>query len=121
MANAVEIGIKNVFPQCNVIKTNVADGGEGTVEAIIKSLGGDLYTTAVTDPLGRPIEAEYGVVNLNGVKTAVIEMSSASGLPLLLPDEQNPWITSTYGTGEMILDALNRMPQILGWNRRQCY
>ena len=108
VANAVEIGIKNVFPQCNVIKTNVADGGEGTVEAIIKSLGGDLYTTAVTDPLGRPIEAEYGVVNLNGVKTAVIEMSSASGLPLLLPDEQNPWITSTYGTGEMILDALNR-------------
>ena len=100
VANAVEIGIKNVFPQCNVIKTNVADGGEGTVEAIIK--------TAVTDPLGRPIEAEYGVVNLNGVKTAVIEMSSASGLPLLLPDEQNPWITSTYGTGEMILDALNR-------------
>ena len=48
VANAVEIGIKNVFPQCNVIKTNVADGGEGTVEAIIKSLGGDLYTTAVT-------------------------------------------------------------------------
>lgn len=68
VANAVEIGIKNVFPQCNVIKTNVADGGEGTVEAIIKSLGGVLYTTAVTDPLGRPIEAEYGVVNLNGVK-----------------------------------------------------
>lgn len=49
-------------------------------------------------------------------------MSSASGLPLLLPDEQNPWITSTYGTGEMILDALNRgCLQILGWNRRQCY
>ena len=108
VADAVERGIKDVFPQCNVVKAGVADGGEGTVEAIVKAVGGDMYTASVTDPLGRPIKAAYGIVRSGGVKTAVMEMSAASGLPLLLPDELNPWITSTYGTGEMISDALNR-------------
>lgn len=108
VADAVERGIKDVFPQCNVVKAGVADGGEGTVEAIVKAVGGDMYAASVTDPLGRPVKAAYGIVRLGGVKTAVMEMSAASGLPLLLPDELNPWITSTYGTGEMISDALNR-------------
>lgn len=108
VADAVERGIKDVFPQCNVVKAGVADGGEGTVEAIVKAVGGDMYAASVTDPLGRPIKAAYGIVRSGGVKTAVMEMSAASGLPLLLPDELNPWITSTYGTGEMISDALNR-------------
>lgn len=67
-----------------------------------------MYAASVTDPLGRPVKAAYGIVRSGGVKTAVMEMSAASGLPLLLPDELNPWITSTYGTGEMISDALNR-------------
>lgn len=108
VADAVERGIKDVFPQCNVVKAGVADGGEGTVEAIVKAVGGAMYTASVTDPLGRPVKAAYGIVRSGGVKTAVMEMSAASGLPLLLPDELNPWITSTYGTGEMISDALNR-------------
>ncbi len=108
VADAVERGIKDVFPQCNVVKAGVADGGEGTVEAIVKAVGGDMYAASVTDPLGRPVKAAYGIVRSGGVKTAVMEMSAASGLPLLLPDELNPWITSTYGTGEMISDALNR-------------
>ena len=67
-----------------------------------------MYAASVTDPLGRPVKAAYGIVRSGGVKTAVMEMSAASGLPLLLPDELNPWITSTYATGEMISDALNR-------------
>ena len=108
VADAVERGIKDVFPQCNVVKAGVADGGEGTVEAIVKAVGGAMYAASVTDPLGRPVKATYGIVRSGGVKTAVMEMSAASGLPLLLPDELNPWITSTYGTGEMISDALNR-------------
>ena len=108
VADAVERGIKDVFPQCNVVKAGVADGGEGTVEAIVKAVGGDMYAASVTNPLGRPVKAAYGIVRSGGVKTAVMEMSAASGLPLLLPDELNPWITSTYGTGEMISDALNR-------------
>jgi len=105
---AAEIGIRNVFPQCNVIKVNVADGGEGTAEVIVKALGGYMYTTTVTDPLGRPINASYGIVEQQGMKTAVIEMSAASGLPHLLPEERNPLITSTYGTGQLILNALTQ-------------
>lgn len=108
VAAAVEAGIRNVFPQCTVVKANVADGGEGTVDAIVKALGGYIHTTAVADPLGRQIEAAYGIVTLNGVQTAIIEMSTASGLPLLHPDERNPWVTSTYGTGELIRDALRK-------------
>lgn len=108
VSDAAEIGIRNVFPQCNVIKVNVADGGEGTVEVIVKALGGNIHTATVTDPLGRPINATYGIVEQKGVKTAVIEMSAASGLPHLLPEERNPLITSTYGTGLLILHALTQ-------------
>lgn len=108
VSDAVEKGIRKVFPQCNVTKVDVADGGEGTVAAIVKALDGYLHTVAVTDPLGRPINATYGIIEQGGVKTAIIEMSAASGLPLLLPEERNPWITSTYGTGELILNAFNR-------------
>jgi len=108
VSDAAEIGIRNVFPQCNVIKVNVADGGEGTVEVIVKALGGNIHTATVTDPLGRPINATYGIVEQKGIKTAVIEMSAASGLPHLLPEERNPLITSTYGTGLLILNALTQ-------------
>ena len=108
VSDAAEIGIRNVFPQCNVIKVNVADGGEGTVEVIVKALGGNIHTATVTDPLGRPINATYGIVEQKEVKTAVIEMSAASGLPHLLPEERNPLITSTYGTGLLILHALTQ-------------
>lgn len=105
---AAEKGIRNVFPQCKVTKVDVADGGEGTVEAIVKALGGCMHMTQVSDPLGRAIKAAYGEIEQNGIKTAVIEMSAASGLPLLLSEERNPCITSTYGTGELILHALSQ-------------
>lgn len=108
VADAAERGILKVFPQCNVIKTDVADGGEGTVRAIVKASGGHLHTVVVSDPLGRPVNATYGIIEQEGIKTAIIEMSAASGLPHLLPEERNPLITSTYGTGEIILNALNR-------------
>ena len=105
---AAEKGIRNVFPDCNVIKVDVADGGEGTVEAVVNALGGYTRTALVSDPIGRPIDATYGIIEQSGIRTAVLEMSAASGLPHLLPEERNPWITSTYGTGEMILDALSQ-------------
>ena len=85
-----------------------ADGGEGTSEALAKALGARKTGTWVHDPLGRIIEAEYGIAEIKGTKTAVMEMSKASGLPLLAPEERNPLNTSTYGTGEMILDALEK-------------
>ena len=104
VAQAATRGIKAVYPDCDVVAVNVADGGEGTVEAVVDALGGEIVHTTVSDPLGRPIQARYGIAG----KKAIIEMSAASGLPLLSSEERNPWITSTYGTGEMIMDAIQR-------------
>ena len=106
VAEAFARGFYRVFPHCEVAKVAVADGGEGTVEALVQTLGGERVSVMVHDPLMRPIEACYGIVN--GGRTAVIEMSAASGLPLLTAQERNPLRTTTYGTGEMIADAFGR-------------
>lgn len=104
VADSVERGIHTVYPQCQVLKVDVADGGEGTVDAVVGALAGEKVVARVQDPLGREIEAMYGIAG----DMAVMEMAAASGLPLLSPDERNPWNTSTYGTGQMIKDALDR-------------
>ena len=104
VAQAATRGIKAVYPDCHVIAVNVADGGEGTVEAVVNALGGEIVTATVSDPLGRPIQARYGIAG----NKAIIEMAAASGLPLLSPEERNPWLTSTHGTGELIMDAMRR-------------
>ena len=106
VAQNVEKAIREVYPLCDVLKVNVADGGEGTMEALQQTLGGVRVSLVVKDPLGREIEATY--VILNDGFTAVVEMSAASGLPLLKSDERNPLKTSTYGTGQLICDALDR-------------
>ncbi len=106
VADAIERGLCCVLPECEVRKVCIADGGEGLVEALVQNLGGELVDVEVCDALMRPIVARYGIVD--GGTTAVIEMSAASGLPLLKPEERNPLKTSTYGTGEMIADALRR-------------
>lgn len=103
VAAAAERGIKAVYPDCEVICVNVSDGGEGTMEAIIDVLGGEVITTLVSDPIGRPITAHYGIAG----DKAIIEMAAASGLTLLQPEERNPWLTSSYGTGEMIMEAIH--------------
>ena len=104
VANSARLGIADLYPDCDVLAVNVADGGEGTVDAIVDALDGDVVRCIVSDPLGRKIEASYGIAG----DTAVLEMAAASGLPLLQPHERNPWLTSTYGTGEMIMDAIAR-------------
>ena len=104
VAMAATRGIKAVYPDCEVVAVNVADGGEGIVDAIVEALHGEIIATTVSDPLGRPIQAHYGITGA----TAIIEMAAASGLPLLRPEERNLWLTSTHGTGEMILDAIRR-------------
>lgn len=106
VAAGAEQGIHEVFPECEVVKVNVADGGEGTMDALRSTLGGQWVTVAAADPLGRPRDVSYVV--LSDGNTAVIEMSAVSGLPLLEPQERNPMLTSTFGTGEMIVDALSR-------------
>ncbi len=104
VAQSATKGIRQVYPDCEVVSVNVADGGEGTVDAVVDVLNGQKITISVSDPLGRKINAVYGIAG----DMAIIEMSAASGLPLLMPDERNPLVTSTYGTGELILDALKR-------------
>lgn len=106
VAHSVEKAVHDVLPACEVVMVGVADGGEGTMEALLQTLGGKRVTCAVADPLGRIIDASYVVLN-DGI-TAVVEMASASGLTLLRPDERNPLRTSTCGTGQLILDALDR-------------
>lgn len=105
VAEAASKAINEVYPRCEVVKVDVADGGEGTMDALRRTLGGEKIWVEVSDPLGRPIQASYVILE-DGV-TAVLEMAVASGLPLLAPDERNPLKTSTYGTGQLIADALN--------------
>ena len=93
-------------PDAEVEVLTIADGGEGMAEAISEGVGGEMVSAVVNDPLGRRIEARYALIN--GGDTAVIAMSSASGLTLLKPEERNPLIASTFGTGELIADALER-------------
>jgi glycerate kinase len=105
VADGVERGVRRVFPDAVVVKVPVADGGEGTVAALVAGRGGVTVSARVRDPLLREITAVYGVLP-DG--TAVIEMAAASGLPLLTVGERNPLVTSSRGTGELILDALGR-------------
>ena len=93
------------FPEAQVRMLEVADGGEGTVSAVVSAMGGSLQTVTVSGPLGEPAEAAYGLLGHN---RAIIEMAAASGLPLVPADKRNPLLTSTYGTGQLIADALDR-------------
>ncbi|MCM3080212.1 glycerate kinase [Brevibacillus invocatus] len=102
---AVCRGIHAADPKIDVIELPLADGGEGTVDNMVYSTQGETRLVQVNDPLGRPIRAAYGI--LGDHATVIIEMAQASGLPLLKPDERNPLITSSFGTGELVLHALN--------------
>lgn len=104
IADAAERGIRKVFPRAEIVKFPVADGGEGTVDALVSGLGGEFRTLKITGPLGTEVSARYGILNRT---TAVMEMAMASGLTLVPESERNPLITTTYGTGEMIKDALD--------------
>lgn len=106
VAECAELAIHKVFPDCEVMKIPVGDGGEGTVETLITAMDGKAVSCTVHDPLMRPIEAVYGILGDN--RTAVIEMATASGLTLVPLPERNPLLTTTYGTGELIKDALDQ-------------
>ena len=106
VARAIERGIKNVDTGIETILVPMADGGEGTVQSLIDVSEGKIIELTIHDPLFREINSFYGI--MGDGETAVIEMAAASGLPLLTADERNPLKTTTYGTGELIKDALNR-------------
>ncbi|MCE0556339.1 glycerate kinase [Motilimonas sp. E26] len=106
VANAIEQGFKQVFPNASYIKVPVADGGEGTVQAMVDATQGELVSCQVHAPLGNIVTAQYGL--LGGGEVAVIEMAAASGLHLVPIEQRNPMQTCSFGTGELILDALDR-------------
>lgn len=99
-------GIHRVFPQAQTVIKPIADGGEGTVDALVEGMGGKLQVIEVTGPLGDPVQAAYGLIEES--KTAVIEMSAAAGLTLVPEDRKNPLYTTTFGVGELIIDAINK-------------
>ncbi|MFS0823862.1 glycerate kinase [Bacillus sp. 1P02SD] len=105
-SNAIALGIEEVYPDATIITIPLADGGEGTVESFIQATNGEMIETTVTGPLMEKISAMYGI--LGDKKTAVIEVAAACGLPLVPSDKRNPKLTTTFGVGELILDACHR-------------
>jgi len=103
-AEAIRLGLHRHHLDWTITTKPVADGGEGTAALLIEATGGTFRTCTVADPLGRSVEARYGVSG-NG-QTAFIELAEASGLSLLTTEERNPLLTSTFGTGQLIKDAL---------------
>ena len=106
VADSAERAVREVFPACEVVKIPLGDGGEGTMDALLAALGGERVSCRVRDPLSRPLWADYAI--LEDGRTAIVEMARASGLPLLAPAERDPSQATTYGTGELIRDALER-------------
>lgn len=105
-AKAMKEGIHHVYPEANVNLLPMADGGEGTMESLIEATSGTTFEVEAQDALGRVVLGEYGV--MGDGKTAVIELATVSGLQHLTVNERNPYITSTYGTGQLILHALDK-------------
>jgi glycerate 2-kinase len=101
-AAAIARGVREVFPDAEIVEIPVADGGEGTVEALVTAHRGEYRSAAVEGPLGGPVQARFGLID--GGRTAVVEMAAASGLTLIPPERRNPEKTSTYGFGQL-LDA----------------
>src|SRR5258708_28196000 len=103
---AIAQGVRAVYPEAEIEIVPVADGGEGTVQALVDASGGEIVQQKVTGRLGEPVLAFFGL--LGDGRTAAIEMAASSGLPLVPPDQRDPRITTTYGVGELILAALER-------------
>ncbi|MDE3839151.1 glycerate kinase [Bacillus methanolicus] len=105
VAESIEKGFRTIFPDADIVKIPMADGGEGTVKSLVDATNGTIVEKTVTGPLGEPVQAFFGLLG-NG-KTAVIEMAAASGLHLVPANKRNPLVTSTRGTGELISAALD--------------
>ena len=117
-AAAIEHGVLAAVPSAETVKAPVADGGDGTLDALVTCTGGQMFTARVTGPLGEPIDAQWGAMGRgrespaagqvqDGSKTAVIEMARASGLALVPHRRRDPRLTTTYGTGELIGEAID--------------
>ena len=105
--HAISLGLLRSISSLDITSVPIADGGEGTTVALNEALGGTWRSLSVTDPLGRSISAKYALADCNGVKTAIMEMSAASGFEKVIDSEPDPWAATTRGTGEMMLDAIS--------------
>ncbi|KRO18079.1 glycerate kinase family protein [Lacticaseibacillus saniviri] len=105
-AEDIRTGLARVYPDATYELVPMADGGEGTVQSLVDATDGELITETVTGPLGKPVQAAYGM--LGDGETAAIEMSAASGIGFVTDETKNPLVTTTYGTGELIIKALDR-------------
>lgn len=101
---SIKKGIKKVFNDAQVCVRPLADGGEGTVEALTLGMGGILESIEVTGPIGKPVVCDYGIVHED--KLAIIEMAGAAGITLISEEEKNPLVTTSFGVGEVIKDAI---------------
>lgn len=106
VAEAIEKGFREIYPDADYVKVPMADGGEGTVQSMVEASGGRYVDQWVQGPLGQPVAARWGM--LGDSDTAVIEMAAASGLHHVSPELRNPLNTTSYGTGELIVAALER-------------
>ncbi|WP_341779419.1 glycerate kinase family protein [Levilactobacillus sp. HBUAS70063] len=104
-ADAIYTGLKRVFPEADYELVPMADGGEGTVQSLVDATHGSFRHADVLNPLGQPVSAEYGL--LGDQQTAVIEMAAASGIQFVNEDTKDPLVTTTYGTGQLMLDAMH--------------
>lgn len=103
---AIAEGVRKIYPNAETTICPLADGGEGTVDAIIAATGGEMVEVTVHNPIGKLIKSSYGIVP--HTKTAIIEMSAAAGITLIDEKDRNPLTTTTYGVGELILDAITK-------------
>ncbi|WP_305818122.1 glycerate kinase [Photobacterium leiognathi] len=106
VATAIENGFRQVIPNAEYIKLPMADGGEGTVQSLVDASNGTIIERSVTGPLGEQVNGFFGL--MGDGKTAIIEMAAASGLHLVSPELRNPMLTTSFGTGELILAALDK-------------
>ena len=104
--HAIEEGIRRVYKDAAVNVRPLADGGEGTVEALACGMGGTLETVTVTGPMGRPVDCQYGILPESG--TAIIEMSGAAGITLVPDAEKDPMKATTFGVGQVIRSAIQK-------------
>lgn len=107
VTRAIGDGIRRAMPQARILNAPMVDGGEGTVQALVRATGGRIIPVRVTGPVGDPADSFFGLMGGPGPRTAVIEMAAAAGLSLVPRDRRNPMLTTSFGVGELILAALD--------------
>lgn len=108
VTRAISDGICRALPNARILAAPMVDGGEGTVQALVRATGGHIVTARVLGPTGKPVDSFFGIMGGDGPKTAVIEMAAAAGLSLVPRDMRNPMRTTSYGVGQLILAALDQ-------------